>query len=141
MHYHPWRALRSRAHLDVSWRRLPAHTHASIDGTGRIAVADDLTQVERRVTITHELVHDERGIPHGHDPAEEIAVEREVARRLIPIEALIRVARLDLSMHDAAEELWVTPDVLACRLSSITHPAERAAWAAAVEEMREHHAC
>lgn len=140
MHYHPWRRLRERPHLDVSWRQMPVGTSATIEGA-RIEMADDLTQAQRRVTITHELIHDERGVPHGHDPAEEIAVERETARRLIPIESLIRVARLGLSLHDAAEELWVTEDLVVCRLSSITHPAERAAWAAAVEEMREHDAC
>ena len=139
--FHPWRLLRSRPHLRLVVDDLgddgPLGTY---DGR-TITLTTRLLQVERRCAVLHELIHDERGIPHEHDPAEEIAVEREVARRLIPIDALIRVAKMGLSLHDAADELWVTEDVLRCRLASITHPAERRAWRAALEQMGEHGGC
>lgn len=54
-------------------------------------MARDLSQVQRRVTLTHELIHDEWGVPHEDDPAEEARIEQEVAHRLIPLDLLIDV--------------------------------------------------
>ncbi|HWC20841.1 MAG TPA: ImmA/IrrE family metallo-endopeptidase [Flexivirga sp.] len=109
--------------------------NATIDTAGVVQIANDLDYAERRCALMHELVHDERGVPHKHDPAEELAVEREAARRLISVDDLIDVARWALSTEEAAYELGVTEDMLLCRLSSMTHPVERAKWRAFVEEM------
>lgn len=109
--------------------------NATLDTANVVRIATDLDYAERRCAIMHELIHDERGIPHGDSPAEEVAVEREAARRLIPVDALIDVARWALCCEEAAFELAVTEDLLLCRLSSMTHPADRAKWRAFVEEM------
>ena len=74
----------------------------------------------------HELVHVERG-PAPADPhlraREEATVERETARRLIPLSALAEA--LSWSLHPAvvADELRVTEAVLTTRLRAL-HPAE-----------------
>ena len=109
--------------------------NATIDTAGVIEMANDLDYAERRCALMHELVHDERGIPHGHDPVEELAVEREAARRLITVDDLIDVARWALSAAEAAYELAVTEDMLACRLSSMRHPCDRVKWRAFLDEM------
>ncbi|WP_157508849.1 hypothetical protein [Luteipulveratus halotolerans] len=103
-------------------------------------LARDLNQVERRCVLMHELVHDERGIPEVPSAAEEAAVEREVARRLIPLNDLLRVARMCLPAEEAAEELWVTEDVLTCRLASLDG-GERFAWRAMLADLAEHEPC
>lgn len=130
--YHPWRALRSRPHLRLQVADLPFDVNGVIRSDGTILLARDLLQVERRCTILHELVHDERGIPHGYDPREELAVEQEVARRLIPLERLVDVARWTDCPVEAADALWVTEDLLRVRVQHL-HPAERHAVARAVE--------
>jgi len=132
---HPWRILRGREHLTLRFVDLPLHQNASIDTAGVVQIANDLDYAERRCALMHELIHDERGIPHEHDPAEELAVEREAARRLIPVDDLIDVARWALSTEEAAYELAVTEDMLLCRLASMTHPADRVKWKAFVDEM------
>lgn len=109
--------------------------NAILDTAGVLQIANGLDYAERRCALMHELVHDERGIPHEHDPAEELAVEREAARRLIPIDTLIDVARWALCAEEAAYELAVTEDMLLCRLGSMTHPADRVKWRAFVAEM------
>lgn len=132
---HPWRILRGRTHLTLRFVDLPLEQNATIDSTGLIRIANDLDYAERRCALMHELVHDERGIPHAHDPAEELAVEREAARRLIHVDDLIDVARWALCAEEAAYELAVTEDMLRCRLSSMTHPTDRAKWRTFVDEM------
>lgn len=129
--YHPCRLLRSRPHLRLAFVDLPFDTNGLIRSDGTLLLARDLLQVERRCTLMHELVHDEWGIPHGVDRAEERRVEQESAHRLIPLERLIDVARWATSVDEAAEELWVTVDLLEVRLAHL-HPSERHAVARAV---------
>ena len=72
--YHPWRSLRHRPHRDLAWADLPVELSAYIEGS-TITMARDLSQVQRRVTLTQELIHDEWGVPHEDDPAEEARLE------------------------------------------------------------------
>ena len=81
-------------------------------------------QVERRCVLLHELVHEERGIPHGVDPREEAAVEQEVAHRLIPIELLADALRWTMLVSKAADHCHVTTEVLMTRWEHL-HPSER----------------
>ncbi|WP_346007412.1 hypothetical protein [Janibacter terrae] len=74
--------------------------------------------------MLHELLHEERGIPHGEDPREEAAVEQEVARRLITLEALADAVRWSQDVHEVADACWVTSDVLRTRWVHL-HPSER----------------
>lgn len=125
--WHPWRALGRMKHVIVEWTDdLPAHVLGETDGVARIRMANRQLQVERRCTITHELVHVERGHTGFCDQAAELRVRREAARRLISIgalgEALAFYGERDLDA--LADELWVDVDTLLVRLNYL-HPAER----------------
>lgn len=90
----------------------------------RIALADDLNQAQRRSTLTHELIHHERGIPvEGCNETEERMVDDLAARRLIPLDALIEAMVWHFGMgseDEIAEHLWVDRDTLVTRLKNLT---------------------
>jgi hypothetical protein len=112
-------------HVVVEWTdELPPNVLGDTDGVGHIRMAKGQLQVERRCTITHEMIHVERG-DAGCDARAELLVRRETARRLIPIRTLGDAYLFwgdDLAA--LAEELWVDEDVLQTRLEHL-HPAER----------------
>lgn len=127
MHYHPWRHLRRLVDWTLHWSDLPEGILGLTDFERRtITLTTGLTQVERRSTIAHELVHAERGpVLDVYWPREEATVNRLVARRLLPDirqvgEALAWACDLD----EAADELWVDVATLTTRLEAL-HPAER----------------
>ncbi len=137
----PWRAASKLPNLSIRLARLPDETGGGVlarKGDQVVIVLDRrLSSVERRVMLTHELVHHERGSSSRcHDTGylsphvvhEERAVEREVARRLVPageLEAFIdRQERLDVGVDAqlVAEEFEVTERVgtLALRMLKLT---------------------
>lgn len=75
-----------------------------------------VTQVERRCTLTHELVH----LHHGHQGVQpsgvEAGVRAETARLLIPDVALESALCWSTDVYELAEELWVTEQVVRDRL-------------------------
>ena len=81
-------------------------------------------QVERRCTVAHELVHDERRV-YPVNPTlrarEETLVERTAARRLIELGDLIDALRSCSSRHsaDVADSLWVDQPMLHARMSAL----------------------
>ena len=81
--WHPWRHLRVRyPDVQVSCRhRLPDDVMGLQQGR-RIWLCRTLTQAERRCTLTHELVHRERG-PVPPDPAAAVAQRGQVETSLI----------------------------------------------------------
>ena len=79
-----------------------------------------LDQVERRCTLTHELIHIERQHIGCQPEVIEERVRAEAARRLIPIDALAAALSWSTSPLEVAEELWVTPTVLEDRLASLS---------------------
>lgn len=103
----PWRVLAERDHLVFARRRLPD----GIDGVywpkgdrAAIVVDDRLLGPERRAVLLHELIHDERegGSPEPWTTKDEQQVDREVARRLVPLGELTElIARL----HDIGEPI------------------------------------
>lgn len=123
--WHPWRVLRTQhSDVDVSCRcRLPDRIMGLQRGR-RIWINWILTQVERRCTLTHELVHLERG-PVPAEPRararEEKTVSELAARRLIPIAALIDAYRWCPAGVPAelADELWVDIPTLRTRMASL----------------------
>lgn len=127
--YHPWRHFRSHGDWRLEWSDLPRLVHGIADFCTRTVTLDRrLRQVERRCTISHELVHIERGplLDDDHLAArEESVVEREVARRLIELHPLGEALAWAHHPSEAAEVLWVTEHVLEVRLQHL-HPAERA---------------
>lgn len=126
MSFHPWRTLRHLAHLDLQWQDSDAEMGHFDFECQRVVITRGMTQAERRCTLTHELIHHERGpcLP-GDESREEQAVDREAARRLIDIRKLGETLAWASDHEEAAEELWVDVPTLLARLSSL-HPAERA---------------
>ncbi|WP_212754588.1 hypothetical protein [Nakamurella aerolata] len=135
MTFHPWRELRHRPEIDVVWRPdLPIDVLGVIEGRTVLMDAGQL-QPERRCTITHELIHHERGETCGRvSPAAEADVRREAARRLIGLDELITAVRWSLDVHEVADACWVDLDTALARLQNLT-PAE----ATAVRDAAEHH--
>lgn len=126
---HSWRRLRGLPDWLLRWRRLPGAVEALTDHASRTIWMDPrLLQVERRCAIAHELEHVARG-PVPPDPVlaarEEAAIDRAVARRLIPLEALGEALAWSRHLDEVADELWVDRPTLEVRLASL-HPAERA---------------
>ncbi|URM87942.1 DNA binding protein [Gordonia phage WinkNick] len=120
--YHPWRDARRREHLNIEFRRLPDGRRGCLRGTDvTINTADD--QAQRRSTITHELVHDERQVfPRDRvlRAREERTVETIAARRLITLEALADALRWTRHEREAAAELWVDVPMLVTFIQSMT---------------------
>ena len=79
-----------------------------------------LSRIEERCTLTHELVHAERGpFPCWATAREEAAVNAEAARRLIPLDALGEALAWSLHPTVAAEELDVDPPTLEALLRNL----------------------
>lgn len=123
--HHPWRDLRSRPHITLSWLDLPPGVRGATDGTSAIWLEVDLLQVERRCTLAHELAHIDLGHTTETTVQEELTARRYAARKLIDWDALVDVFRWAHNAHEAADELWVTPEVLEDRLRALS-PTERA---------------
>jgi IrrE N-terminal-like domain len=119
--FDPWGTLRRLSHIQVAWIRMPDGQPGRTDGVRVVWLDKRLQQVERRCTVTHELIHIERGHDGCQEPAIEYEVRAETARRLITIDDLCQSAAWAHGIHELAEELWVTLDVLKDRLNTLTH--------------------
>lgn len=126
---HPWRRLRGMAEVVLHWSDdMPSYLRGASDGE-RIWMRSDMSQVEQRCVLAHELEH----MRAGHQGCQPEDVERRVraaaARYMLPdphvvAEALVWAAG---EIHEAADVLWVTPRMLRHRLDvRHLHPAERA---------------
>ncbi|WP_244971580.1 hypothetical protein [Gordonia rubripertincta] len=124
--YHPWREARHRPHLDIDLVELQDDHRGCIHGN-RVTINVGDLQSERRCTLTHELVHDERQVfPRDRvlRAREERTVETIAARRLITLEALADALRWTRHEREAAAELWVDVPMLVTFIQSLTE-AER----------------
>lgn len=120
--YHPWREARRRPHLVIEHVDLPDDHRGCISGSTVRLNAGDL-QAERRCTLTHELVHDERRIfpiDRVLRAREELRVERIAARRLIALERLVDALAWTRRTEEVAEELWVDVPMLVALVQSLT---------------------
>lgn len=125
--YHPWRDARNREHLGITFERLADGRRGCLRGD-RITINTGDDQAQRRCTLAHELVHDERRIfPQDEvlQAREEETVERIAARRLIALDHLVDVLRWTRSTGEVAAELWVDVPMLQALGRSLTD-AERA---------------
>lgn len=136
--YHPWR------HLHRAWGHVTVEHVDDIDDD-RLGETDGLRlirlrrrqlQVERRCTLTHELIHLERGDEGECPAATEDEIDREAARRLIPWDRLLDAVRWAHGMDELAEELWVSPKILHARTTAL-HADELMEIARAVHDV--HH--
>ena len=128
--HHPWRSLRERDDITLHWATLPAPLHAVTDGQ-TVWMHNRLLQTERRCAIAHELVHIERGT-QCVDDTEEHRVRNITAQRLIDTADLIEACKWANNIEEAAEELWVTPEVLTDRLTGLS-PIEQALFNHAIK--------
>lgn len=88
----------------------------------RIWLCSRLNQVRRRCTLTHEIVHLERGGVVGAGRArrrEERVVDEIAARRLIPLDALTDALRWTQRLPELAEELWVDQPTIRTRMNTL----------------------
>jgi len=123
MGWNPWRYA-GRRYPDVCIEtgvELPGRIWGmTVDRT--ILLCRRLDQAARRSTLTHELIHLERG-PVPADPRgrarEERAVSAEAARRLITIDALADGLRWTRDPDQLAEHLWVDVPTVRTRLDSL----------------------
>ena len=121
--YHPWRDARLREHLTIRFvDHLPAGVRGQIRGDV-VVVNRHMLGDERRCTIAHELVHDERRI-FPIDPVlrarEELTVERIAARRLVALDQLVDVLCWTRRTEEVADELWVDVPMLVALVQSLT---------------------
>lgn len=131
--WHPWRALRARPDIILRWAIFPPGTNGRIVDTGRYTIVEldgRLRYEGRRCTLTHELIHHERGILPRDAPEylrvkDEAQVRAETARRLVPLDKLRafvaqRTTVGAITAQDVADEFDVTLEVAreACRLAS-----------------------
>lgn len=97
--------------------------------TARITLHPLLLQVERRSTLTHELVHLDRGpLParstHRDHVREEAAVDEVASRLLVHVDELVDAVAWTDDLHELADELWVDLRMLLARLERLA-PHER----------------
>lgn len=126
--YHPWRDARLREHLTIRFvDYLPAGVRGRIRGDV-VEVNRHMLGDERRCTIAHELVHDERRV-FPVDPVlrarEELTVERIAARRLVALDQLVDVLCWTRRTEEVAEELWVDVPMLIALVQSLTDTERR----------------
>lgn len=122
--YHPWRALRAFAQVELTWAPLPVGILALTDGASRIWMDPRQRQAKRRSTLAHELAHIDLGHTSGCTAREDAAADQLAARRLITLDALADALAWSRSPEEAAEELWVDVATLRTRLEHL-HPSER----------------
>lgn len=123
MGWNPW------AHVRETYPEITVVTHQELPGRiwglragNLIWLCKRLDQARRRCTLTHEIIHLERGaVPAdliGH-AREERTVAEEAARRLIPLEDLANALRWTRDCHQLAEQLWVDVPTLRTRLDTL----------------------
>lgn len=121
--WHPWRhAGQHHPEVLIHTRfELPDKVWGLTSGQ-RIWLCKRLDQVRRRCTLTHELVHLERG-PVPTDPVgrakEELAVSIEASRRLITITALTDALLWTREPRELADALWVDYPTLQVRMDHL----------------------
>lgn len=140
MTYNPWAAAATvpELHIDTYGADLPSGHHGRLYPRRRlILIARTATQVQRRCTLAHELVHAERGdLPTTgwFGRRQERTCEQLAARRLIDLDDLI--SALHWSQHEAevADELRVDVETLRIRVDHL-HPTEVAYVRRALRDM------
>lgn len=105
---------------------LPEGVLGYTDGVARIWLDEQLTAIDRRVVLDHELIHYSRG-HRGHClGVVEDGIDRQVATGLIHLDDLGEAAAWSPHPVVIAEELDVMPETVIDRLHALT-PGERAA--------------
>ncbi|MCD4532672.1 ImmA/IrrE family metallo-endopeptidase [Nocardioides sp. cx-169] len=124
--WHPWRAVARHSDVTVVYDDPGEGNVGLVDLRTRvITLCPSLLQDERRSTLTHELVHLERGTPCGPGDPEEREVERLAAVRIITLPDLVEALKWSDHLDEQAVELWVDEDTVRVRLRHLTEPERR----------------
>jgi hypothetical protein len=117
----PWRAVARRPEVTVVFGDPGEGNVGVVDLRARvITLCPTLLQDERRSTLTHELVHLERGSPCGPGDWEEREVARVAAARIISLPDLVEAVKWSDHVDEQALELWVDEDTVRVRLRHLT---------------------
>lgn len=117
----PWRAVARRPDVTVVFGDPGEGNVGVVDLRSRtITLCPTLLQDERRSTLTHELVHLERGSPCAPGDWEEREVARLAALRVIPLPALVEAVKWSDHLEEQALELWADEDTVRVRLRNLT---------------------
>lgn len=122
MTWHPWRVLARLPEIKLRWERMPGLLGAWHHTSGTITLHPDQSQAERRCTLTHELIHAERGHEGRCCGLVERQVQAETARRLIPLDALATALVWTQDEWEVADELWVDVETARVRIENLTDP-------------------
>lgn len=129
--FDPWKVVEAHPYIAVELREFETISGAT-NGVDRIYLDPRLLQVERRCTLTHELVH----IDRQHTRCQPLTIERQVrhtaARLLVNVQDLRREMRWARNHAELAAELVITPRVLSDRLECLTEA--ELAWLQGVED-------
>lgn len=121
MTFHPWRSLRTLQDLDLGWQESDDELGHFDFARNRVTITSGMSQAERRSTITHELIHYERGpVAPGCEEAEERTVDDLASRRLISLEALVDGMVWCYGEQELADHLWVDLPTLVTRLRNLS---------------------
>ncbi|MFH5209218.1 hypothetical protein ACHIPZ_13590 [Antrihabitans sp. NCIMB 15449] len=129
--WHPWRALRDdHPRMDVAFPHIDVVGCYGRRNGSRIEIESTSNQAERRCTLTHEIIHVERGPVPKHPyfgPQEERIVRRLTAERLIELEPLVDALAWNRWQVDAdtAGDLWVDLPTLVTRVKNLTEDERR----------------
>jgi hypothetical protein len=130
--YDPWADLRQNwPHVKVVIERMTGNLLGEVRDDGQlIALRADTSAAQRRCTLTHELVHLERGILDCGPwlQREESLVHAEASLRLIPLTSLAAAIRALGGADDSAalaQWLEVDGETLAVRLDRMTSAERR----------------
>lgn len=120
--WHPWRAVGERPDVTVLFGDPGPGCLGRVEyETATITLCPTLLQAERRSTLTHELIHLDRGpAPAGHDDREEREVARLAAERLITMPELISAVQWSDHVDEQAFDLWVDEDTVQVRLRHLS---------------------
>jgi hypothetical protein len=121
--HHPWRRFAELADWSLRWAELPDGVMGrTCHRTRTVTLALGMSQAERRCTIAHETAHIERGpVAARQVLREELAIDRQVARLLIPSahELVDAMTWAGGHLESAADALWVDDYLLSVRLRSL----------------------
>jgi hypothetical protein len=130
--YDPWQALQSEwPHIVVRIEPLAGDLLGEArSDEGVIALRAGTSPGQRRCTLTHEIVHLERGLADcgPWQAREELLVHAEVARRLLPLPLVASAIRQIGGDHDRAalaEQLDVDVETLQLRLRLLSRADQR----------------
>lgn len=121
--WHPWRhAAENYPDVIINCHRELPHQMWGVTSfkLRKVWLCRRLRQVHRRCTLTHELIHLERGpVPPGLQEREERIVDELAARRLIEMRDLEEGLRWSREPTELADALWVDLPTLHTRMSTL----------------------